>query len=528
MQNNTSISLVIADDEDFIRQGLTEIVSDKQFNTELVGIAANGIDALNLIQTLHPDIAIIDIKMPGLDGLEVIRQAKEIGCPTRFLILSGYNDFSFAQKAIKYDAKEYFLKPLNIVEFKETFSKQCQQILSERMKKEHISSEALDSLVTSSRSYFLNQLLQNESSPNDVSIEKLNFLDLHISPDSCCVIVFLPEIETEDTIIDFDAIIKKGLPPILKPYLYEAWVYKESQIICIINISSKKNDYVLQTLNACIDHTRTKLGIHLIAGYGNIVSSLQQCSSSYQFALQALSYRIYEPNLSVYDSNIICHQTPSESARNIDFATLTAAVLKNDLNEIKNYIDTFFQSLFFVQMPPPNYIRGMCMYLITNIQKEVGIKRSTTDKVPYFTFEDLDSLTSIRHIKDWLIDFFINFSNEINASSSTHDKIIQVAKQYIKNHLDQNIKAKDIAAEVNLSEAYFAIYFKNYSGINFRNYVLTEKMEQAKIMISSKQHAISEVAYAVGYQDYRSFSRAFKNIVGVSPSEYLNSLDQRF
>ncbi|MFA9378693.1 MAG: response regulator [Lachnotalea sp.] len=523
MYNNIAISLVIADDEDFIRKGLIEIVTNEQFNTQIVGTAANGTDALNLIQTLQPDIAIIDIKMPGIDGLEVIRQAQESGCTTRFLILSGYSDFSFAQKAIKYDAKEYFLKPLNIPEFKETLSKQCQQILSERIKKENISSEDLNSLVTISRSYFLNQLLQNDSSLNNINNEKLDFLNLNITADSCCVIVFLPVSDIENDDIDFDSIIEEGLSPILKNFSFEFFVYKETQLICLINITKGKKDFLLQKLSSCIGHVYLKLGIRLIAGFGNIVPTLQQCSSSYQFALQALSYRIYETKLSIYDSNIICQQAPSDTARNIDFSPLTSAILKNDLNEIRNYCNTFFNSLFFVQMPPPNYIRGMCMYLITNIQKEVGLKQITVNEVSSFTFEDLDSLISIRHLKDWLIDFFINFSNQINEINSNHDKIIQVAKQYIKEHLNQTIKANDLAIQVNLSEAYFAIYFKNNSGINFRDYVLSEKMEHAKELIASKQYSISEVSYAVGYKDYRSFSRAFKKIVGVSPSEYLNS-----
>jgi two-component system response regulator YesN len=524
MSKNTSISLVIADDEDFIRQGLIEIVSDKQFNTNLVGTAANGTEALSLIQTMQPDIAIIDIKMPGIDGLEVIRLSREANCKTRFLILSGYNDFSFAQKAIKYDAKEYFLKPLNITEFKEIFSKQCQQVLSERLKNENISSEDLNSLVATSRSYFLNQLLQNELTQADITNEKINFLHLNLDTDFCCVVTFIPENITLDTIPDYDSIINEGLEPILEPFHHETFLYKDSQIISILNTASDNKNFVLQKIGACIEHVQSKLKLRLIAGTGNIVPSVHQCFSSYQLALQALSYRIYETNLSIYDSNIICKQPPSERAQNMDLTPLTNAILKNDLIEIRSYCESFFSSLFFVQMPPPTYIRGMCMYLITNVQKEVGIKRSTTQIVSTFTFEDLDSITSIRNLKDWLIDFFINFSNEINTSSSSHDKIIQIAKQYIKDHLDQNIKAKDLAAQVNLSEAYFAIYFKNYSGVNFRDYVLNEKMEQAKVLIALKRHSISEVAYAVGYQDYRSFSRAFKNVVGVSPSEYLNSL----
>lgn len=523
MNMNTSISLIIADDEAFIRQGLIEIVSDEQFNTELIGTAANGIDALRLIRTLKPDIAIMDIKMPGIDGLEVIRLAKEAGCNTRFLILSGYNDFSFAQKAMKYDTREYFLKPLNIAEFKESFLAQCQQILSERLKGENISFGDLNLLVETSRSYFLNQLLQNELAPADVTGSKLDFLRLNIEAASCCVVVFIPEVDFQYNIPDFDFIIKY-LDPDFKDFPYECFLYKESQIICIINISMNKKKLLLQKIGVCLEKIKNRCGIKMVAGIGTIVSTLHHSFSSYQQALLALSYRIYETNLSIYDSNIICRQTPAQNVWNTDFAPLTLAILKNDMEEIKSYCDTYIHSLFFVQMPPPTYIKGMCMYLITNVQKEVTLKTGSSQTISAFNFDVLDSLPSIRHLKDWLIDFFINFSSEINASGSSHDKIIQIAKKYIREHIDQNIKAKDLAAIVNLSEAYFAIYFKNYSKINFRDYVLNEKINHAKALIASRRYSVSEVSYAVGYQDYRSFSRAFKNVVGVSPSEYLSSL----
>ena len=111
----------------------------------------------------------------------------------------------------------------------------------------------------------------------------------------------------------------------------------------------------------------------------------------------------------------------------------------------------------------------------------------------------------------------------MTASHNGHDQIIRQAKEYIRSHLDCNIKAKDVAALVGLSEAYFTIYFKNHSGVNFRDYILSEKMEYAKSLICAQNCSITEIAYQIGYQDYRSFSRAFKNTVGMSPSEYLNA-----
>ena len=114
MNEHMDVTLMIADDESFILRGLKEIVSDSDLPLKLIGTAGNGMDAFALLLSSSPDIAIMDIRMPGMDGLEVIRRARDAGLTTHFLILSGYNDFSYAQEAIRYNVHGYFLKPLNI------------------------------------------------------------------------------------------------------------------------------------------------------------------------------------------------------------------------------------------------------------------------------------------------------------------------------------------------------------------------------------------------------------------------------
>ena len=125
----------------------------------------------------------------------------------------------------------------------------------------------------------------------------------------------------------------------------------------------------------------------------------------------------------------------------------------------------------------------MFLFLISNVQKDIAIKSSHPVSFPEFTFDDLNILPSVSELKDWLIDFFLNYSELLTASHNGHDQIIRQAKEYIRSHLDCNIKAKDVAALVGLSEAYFTIYFKNHSGVNFRDYILSEKMEYAKSLI---------------------------------------------
>lgn len=149
-----SIRVLLADDEAAIRNGLQNAIPWEQYHAKVVAVASNGQEALDLINSYRPDLVIIDIKMPQLDGLEVIRRTKSAGITCRFLILSGYDDFYLAQKAIRYGANGYFLKPLKIEEFKDELSRQYAEILSH-----HNSSAAarnLDELMESSKIFFLN------------------------------------------------------------------------------------------------------------------------------------------------------------------------------------------------------------------------------------------------------------------------------------------------------------------------------------------------------------------------------------
>ena len=147
-----SIRVLLADDEAAIRNGLQNAIPWEQYHAKVVAVASNGQEALDLIRSYLPDLVIIDIKMPQLDGLEVIRRTKAAGITCRFLILSGYDDFYLAQKSNSLWCKRLFLKPLKIEEFKDELSRQYAEILSHH----HSSAAArnLDELMESSKIFF--------------------------------------------------------------------------------------------------------------------------------------------------------------------------------------------------------------------------------------------------------------------------------------------------------------------------------------------------------------------------------------
>lgn len=107
------LNLIIADDEEIIRGALSQMIDYSSLGYKLVGCAKNGMEALNLIMDYNPDVVISDIKMPMLDGLGLIEQAHKLDSHPQFIILSGYGEFEYAKKAMKYGIKHYLLKPTN-------------------------------------------------------------------------------------------------------------------------------------------------------------------------------------------------------------------------------------------------------------------------------------------------------------------------------------------------------------------------------------------------------------------------------
>lgn len=117
------IKVIVADDEEKVCSLICKLADWKAFDMEVVSTAYNGIEALERIKTLEPDVVITNIRMPGYDGIELIARAKEINEHIEFIIISGHRHFEYAQSAIKYGVSDYLLKPINKVELSDTLEK---------------------------------------------------------------------------------------------------------------------------------------------------------------------------------------------------------------------------------------------------------------------------------------------------------------------------------------------------------------------------------------------------------------------
>ena len=515
-----SIRVLLADDEAAIRNGLQNAIPWEQYHAKVVAVASNGQEALDLIRSYLPDLVIIDIKMPQIDGLEVIRQTKAAGITCRFFILSGYDDFYLAQKAIRYGANGYFLKPLKIEEFKDELSRQYAEILSHH----HSSSAAknLDELMESSKIFFLNQLLLNEIRDDSDIKRRCTMLSLTLFDNPYRVIV-CSAATSSDKLLHALKLAKPLFISAFSDRSIEAWILREKQLVLLISDAQNKELCAIrEPIASILCHLKQQTGIRFYTAISTLADQTEQAAAAYTDALRALSYHIYERENDVYDDTMVCRQKPSFSPSSIAYDPMISCIERNDPDEIKRCCAQFVHSLFFTQLPPPDFIRGMCIHVLTNIRVRFLAKHTELSPEEPIRPDDVLLCHTITELIEWLTAGFLSLSESYKRQKKSSDPIIETAKEYIKNHISSNLKAKDVAATVNLSESYFTIYFKTKTGQNFRDYVLNARTDLAKKLLLEQRLSISEIAYATGYQDYRSFSRAFKNVTGISPSDYQN------
>ena len=512
---------VLADDEISVLKELEGAVNWAELGIRLVSTSQNGRELLDAILEFHPDLAIIDIKMPELDGLEVIQKTRTLGIQTDFILLSGYDSFSYAKEAIHYGVKSYLLKPLNSNELYDALYRTC---LDRSVQKKGGHGRLYQDKLNLS---FLNRLLDRMPEQNMIE-PLLHKTGINIRDGSCYVCVLL---------FDQEALplpCEKLIPQLNREFVQEKcvfWQYNENQIIGIFNTSGTlpfQNAIKCQTI---IQNSGVPLPL---IGIGDTVSSLAECSYSYNRALTATSYQLYEDSSRIFTYEVLSSVQPSLKLEDIDYLPLVQFIVRKDLEGIRTYCNEFIDRLLYVPMPPPNYVFSMCYSLFHMVEEEFS-SFSHQEITEEANAQDLYRLKKLSQIREWMSSSFCHLSEFIDAvygygpgkhskpiriEDESEDEIIKTTRKFIRDNIANHIKIEDIAQQVHLSASYFAIYFKNKTNINLRDYLLTEKMEYARKALMNPNASISEVGYAVGYGDYRSFSRAFKNIHGITPSDF--------
>ncbi len=515
---NNCFSCILADDEPTILLSLANSPIWEEQGIKIIAKEDNGQGAFESIQNLKPDFAILDIRMPGLSGLDVLKKCAETGSRTQIIIISGFDDFSYAKDALKYGAKAYILKPIDYTELSDEL-----RILGMRLNNER---NAIDQVKHPATTFF-KDLIEGRVIDSSLIVKLLPSLNEALT-DTSCYVMFISFSSTLS-----NEAYEKTLPLLetcLEKIRHKIWFRDAKSLVGIFNFGTETSYEVASAFLELLtdnDYPDTVIGI------GDVVPGLYQCPYSYNKALSAVTYRLYSNDKHIFTSLDICTIPPPDRnpLQNVDMVSF---ILTGNLDKIEKGVKQFMETLLYVPMPSPNYVYSLCYSFAENVSSSLrpvlpeGAVKSIYKEIPLYV--SLDGLIGCLSSYFADIEHYIEslygmekaslILEETNGIFEDDDELIRKAKLYIRENIQNKIYISDIACNANLSESYFAIYFKNKTGQTLRDYLLKEKMEWAGKILLEKNINIEDIASRLGYSDYHAFSRAFKKIYGKTPSTF--------
>ncbi len=523
------LKVVIADDEAHICRLIQALVDWQSMEMEVVGVASNGIEAIELVDKLLPDILITDIRMPGCNGLELIQHVKTINLDLEVIIISGYAHFPYAQTAMRYGVGNYLLKPINKIELIQTLE-ELKLKIEERKESENGLEQLIQLEQNTKRRMqrnFIDDLLDDKIT--DISVESLRE-EYGLAVQEGRFQIFCIKMDYDIQKISENAIdivkektktiIAGNLQNICTEYVFfmdNYWGYG------ILNYETKKQDDVRRVIRQCLNQLiiqKSILGpIEFTIALEESTKSPNELSKTLHQCKENMKERIVIGAESVIENvpkergfrgknllegyvRIITHAVET---MNQDEASKALQYLKQSVVETKNLrgyevLDLVISAgtLFIMQVKCEN-------------QKQMNddyVKRCEQSNSIQMLFEQLNAI----HIA------------VINILQIEHDndilRPIRIAKNYIQNHYQEQITLEQVSDVVGLSSSYFSALFKKEVGEGFAKYLIHIRIEAAKVLLRESTLSVSAICKEVGYNDSKHFTSTFEKAAGLKPSAY--------
>lgn len=453
--------VIIVDDEMLERKAMRKFLEESFHDLNVIGEAENGRKAIELAKQLNPDFMLMDIKMPGIDGLEAIKSIRQINPNIKFIMVTAYDSFDYAKQAMKEGVKEYILKPAKKQETVEAINRICKELKEER--------ENREKNINILKEHFLLKLTQSEG---EESLQKELFPKMKSG--------FFSVIEGERPIQ------KEEIERLLKDLTEYSFVSLEQKgllhVLCISQKEGNKAEILKAAKKIQIAY-QEKLWI----GIGFPYEDIHKLPKSYHEALEALQQLKMKREFG-YGFPM----KEEKAQRNIKEA-LMMVVNEGNYHTAWQY----FSSLSNEEDKFDVFLK------IHQLLEEKGV---SYQGISYSEQLDWEEFLKVCCLK-------------IQEVHHSHNPI-ERAKKYIKEHFTQPLTLEEVAENVGLSPNYFTKVFKDTTGVTFSDYVTNIRLLKAKELLEKNELSLKEICFMVGYKDPNYFSRVFKKQFNLSPKQY--------
>ncbi|OCT11822.1 hypothetical protein A8709_28560 [Paenibacillus pectinilyticus] len=537
------LRILVVDDELPIRQGLSFIISDLDPSYEIIGEAANGYEALLLIEETKPDLVITDIKMPKMDGVKLVKRMSEWFPEIKKVVLSGFDEFEFVREVMKEGVLDYLLKPVVESQLHELLIKIDRDLEAEKQSK--LDSLSMNMKFNESmpllRDQFLQQLIcSGKRLARRDAGEKLDYYNIEVMDGMYAVsLVQLDNhrylqmsLGTEQLKIN-QFIVKNIAQESAALHAQCHSFYQDTILVLVYNVKDQASlEHIQSSIASDIFRnlkTYTKLRFSISSG--RAVAQFQDLNESYESAVSQLGYRFYRSNSSIIDGNAKLPRFLEAS-----FPKVTSELQKGwldslstgDTRKLKGAFANYCQYHVNQFTQPSLVILELSNTFLSLQSDNVRFKEALIDcfGVAFSFVKFLDQFDTLDEIRLHTINLFSEVIQHMQVIDQKREKkSIQQVKSYIIENYREEITLGKMADLVFMNANYLSELFKIQCNINFIDYVTQVRIDKAKSLLKNSSYRTYEVGELVGYDDPAYFSKVFKKMIGVSPSEYRNLIE---
>lgn len=530
------IKVLIADDELKICDLIFNLINWSALNMSVIAVAHDGRETIKIIKSELPDIVITDIRMPGYNGVDVIKIGKEYNPDIQFIIISGYSRFDYAQNAIHYGVSDYLLKPIKENELMQALLKIKKNIDKNNQVYNQINNAKF--LEQQNKKFYREELIKNlcqgildikNKEINDVNQQyRYNFLQatfniLIIKADG---LNFNEKSESSFLYEKISQSFSFAFSPIM--HEFEGVMEENGSYVFLLNYEQEYETELeirlKKLLNQMLLQKDVFRKLHLTMGIGESTKNIMEIGHSYETAYLAIKERlllgtdriimgIKKVNIKDYkDYFVDAVKSLDKAVENLNDTKIPDIIISWGESILKDSEINGYQIEQSAKALVNCYILAMKRNNYT-IDKETELLQSFLTSV--------ENCISINDILNLLKKIFVQSLSEFRHNRVVNGtKPIRDAKEYIRMNLASNLTILEVSEHVGYSSAHFSVRFKEECGITFSDYVLESRIEKAKELLRNTRETIENIAVMVGYSDVKSFTKNFKKCTEVKPSEY--------
>ncbi|WP_313999606.1 response regulator [uncultured Paenibacillus sp.] len=526
--------VLVADDEPRHRRGIADMIRMLRPDY-LVFTAKDGDDALRIIEKNRIDILLTDIRMPNMDGLQLIESLGTRMESIKVVILSVYGHFDYARQAIKLGAFDYLLKPLELHDMADMLAKLDNSLQKDRERRQDGENlrERLNSAIPVYEQHLLSRWMR--SAVGDAELREIG----HLFPDARAGFVVLAKFDTQQIAQTYLPSEFEEVKASFKGWIQQAhqalgpsisfYLEGTDQILVSVIARDKPLEWLMkrdvERLFEFIDQLRIEFELSVSIGVGGRVTDLyKDVCLSFEQAWKALDYTFYSGKGKLVFHDEIAYDPNKPALRMVPSdAEIAAALTQSNREMAVIALDSLITRLLHGGYPSPLHLKESILYVLINqVKASEAVLRNeeASNLIAEMEFK-IPVCATLDEVKDQAIHYLHRIIDAVESrKNNKNQRIIEMCIAYLEEHYMEDLSLEATARKFFFSPAYFSSFFKAHTSRTFTEYLLGLRMAKAKALLHEGERKVSDIALKVGFRDAGYFTRMFKRETGHSPEEF--------